>query len=263
MKTFFLCLMLMGTMAARTQQVEFDVTCICSPDQATGAIVVETGPDLDGATWAWSGPGGFTAPFQSIYGLEDTGTYHLTAMLASGDTFQISQWVGYCMDIETSIQGGTGGAGFTISVTPHGEGPFEYAWSMFEGTMFVSLGVYQSVIGGLPPGYYTVEIRQPGNNCRVFESFTLIDDGTFLLSTCMPTSAGDGSRTVRLSTQASGRGEWLIRNAEGAVLWQEPIALQPTSPHLTIPIPHHLDPGTYALEIRQGSTTLLAAPLLR
>lgn len=263
MKTMLLAVLFMVTVLANAQVENIKVTCICSPDQATGAIEIEPGPDLEDASWWWTGPGGFTAPFQSIYGLEDTGVYHLVASMPSGESVELSQWVGYCMGIESAVQGGIGGAGFTISVEVDGDGPFEYAWSVFDGQQFASLGVFQPLIGGLPPGYYALEIRQVGNQCRIFESFTLADNGAFLLSTCLPTAAGNGSRSVRLMKSLGGNGEWLVREASGQVTWREQLPLQAGSQVVTISVPPHLDPGVYTLEIRQGATTLLASPVLR
>lgn len=264
MKTIILPIILAGTVLLRAQEMDIHVTCICSPDQATGAIELEVGSDMEGAIWSWTGPEGFAAPFQSIYGLEDTGTYSLVANLPGGDSLVIEQWVGYCFDIESSVQGGTGGAGFTIAVEVTGDGPFEYAWSMFDGTGFDALGVHHPIIGGLPPGYYAVEIRQAAGNCRVFEAFTLSDNGAFLMSTCMPTSAGDSSRLVKILKSGLGKGEWLVRDLSGDVLWRESISLTPRSSEVQqIFVPPHLDAGLYTLEIREGGATLMAAPLLR
>lgn len=240
-------------------QLTFEIRCICSPDQATGGIVVETEGAFSEAAFAWSGPSGYFSAEQSIFGLEEVGLYELEVTLPDGEILHFQQEVDYCFEVEAEVKGGTGGAGFTIAVQVKGTGPFTYAWYKFEGNEFVPMGVEESLIGGLVPAYYSVEIHQQNTGCRVFESFTLESDGQFLLSPAVP-EVGTGLWRFRFCAEEAGEGQLLLRRTGGEVVWQESLLLDAGLQEKAVKLSAEHLSTCHSLEIRQGESLLLAVP---
>ncbi|MEO7082029.1 MAG: choice-of-anchor L domain-containing protein, partial [Flavobacteriales bacterium] len=180
----------------------YDITCAGSSD---GAITTTYTGGTPPYTFAWSGPGGFTANTPDLSGLA-AGTYTLILTDANGCTRTITTTlVGPPVLTATAVPGGfAGGTGTScngasdgsIILTPAGGvPPYAVTWSGPGG--FTSNG-WQ--ITGLAPGTYTVALTD-GNGCSTTASATLIAPAPISLSTSSTnvTCNGGANGTTNLS----------------------------------------------------------------
>ena len=141
-----------------------DVTCFGGND---GSIDVSVSGGIAPLTYAWSGPGGYTANTADISGLE-AGNYTLTASyMSNGVTCSTSMLVmimepteliaGIVDNISVTCNGGDDGS--AIVNATGGTTPYEYLWSDPNGQT-------TAMATGLSAGNYTVTVTDE-NDCSV------------------------------------------------------------------------------------------------
>lgn len=161
----------------------FDISCAGSSD---GAIATTYSGGTPPYTFAWTGPGGFTANTPDISGLA-AGSYTLTVTDANGCTrTTTSTLVGPPVLTASAVAGGfAGGSGTScegasdgsIILTPAGGAPpYTVTWNGPGG--FTSNG-WQ--LTGLTPGTYTASITD-GNGCTVTAMATITAPTAITLS---------------------------------------------------------------------------------
>ncbi len=191
----------------------YDITCAGSSDGAISTTYTGGTPPY---TFAWSGPGGFTANTPDLSGLA-AGTYTLLLTDANGCTRTITTTLtGPPVLTATAVAAGfAGGAGTScngasdgsVIVTPGGGVP-PYAVSWIGPGGFTS-NSWQ--ITGLAPGTYTVAVTD-GNGCSATASATLTAPAPIALST--------SSTNVTCNGGANGTTDLTVSGGSGAYSYQ-------------------------------------------
>lgn len=221
----------------------YDISCAGASD---GEVTTTTSGGTPPYTYAWSGPGGFTAATTDISGLS-AGTYTLLVTDANGCTVSTSITLQDPPVLAATIVAGSfpGGSGTSCSgttdgsivLTPQGGAPpYTVAWSGPDG---FSSAAWQ--ITGLAAGTYTATITD-GNGCSVTEQATLMAPAPLSLSatgtdiTCP--GGTDGSIDLAVSGGSAGH----------AFQWSGPGAFTATTEDLT-----NLAAGTYEVVVTDAN----------
>lgn len=154
-----------------------DVETASCQGSATGAVNTSTSGGVGGFSYAWSGPGGFSANTQDISGIP-AGIYTLTVTDANGCTatqsFDVNEPGLFAVDAtisaynggwNTSCAGATDGS-ITLDITG-GEAPLSYSWTGPGG--FTST---DEDLSGLVAGYYQLVITD-ASGCTALGAYTL------------------------------------------------------------------------------------------
>lgn len=139
---------------------------VCNGAGNTGAIDVTVGGGCAPYTYAWSGPGGFTAITQDISGLSN-GTYSLTVTDANGVQAFTSAIIGTSSPVIDSqmffVDCFAALTGAIITKVTGGTAPYTYQWSNGATTAdLINIGV----------GVYTVIVTD-ANGCTATATFTI------------------------------------------------------------------------------------------
>jgi gliding motility-associated-like protein len=236
-----------------------------APLCAGGLLQLSTAT-VPGATYSWTGPGGFTSALQNPSIASATpanaGLYQVTLNVA-GCTGPASAAVNVQISapatvilLDDTVQCANGITGITIDVTASGTGPFQYTWAGPNGFYSVDEDPVIPNATSADEGTYTVTVIDANGCPSLPESMVLhITDyvPTPLITPAGPFCVGD---VMTLTTTAY----------TGTIVsyhWTTPQGPVTTSvPSLNIPALTLADDGNYSLFVRVDSCTSLPSAIV-
>ena len=170
---------------------------VCAGSTTSGAITISVAGGCSPYTYAWTGPGGFTATTQNISGLL-IGSYTVvvTDSQANTDTDTISVGLSSPTIDGTVINAGCPGTNTgSIDVTvTGGTAPYAYSWSNGQSTPDIS---------NLSVGAYTLLVTD-SNGCTDTQTFVVSSSGSPVLLSFSYTNPTEGNSDGVISVTATG-----------------------------------------------------------